>query len=436
MAVESYLSKIFARLSTNAHLAITVEAMPTQVAKNKSKTGTVAANLDSQEITKEFGEYFQDIKDPRTQRTRVHALKDIITIAILAVIAGAKGWEDIEEYGINKQQWLSTFLELPAGIPSPDTFRRVFEKINPQELEQCFRLWVQSLIAQLGVEVVAIDGKTNRGSYDRESGVKALHMVSAWASEHRLVLGQTKVSAKSNEITAIPALLELLDIQGCIVTIDAMGTQKSIAAKITAANADYVLSLKDNHPTLHHQVKSWFETAQLQGFEGVDVSMSQRVEKGHHRIENRKVYTVEVSQLPPLYQQDQWSGLQTVVMVVRKSQYWNKTTHEVQFYITSLSSDANRIGSAIRQHWGIENSVHWTLDVTFEEDKSRIRSLHGPQNFAVLRRLALNALERETSFRRSIRQKSRRAAMNDRYMLTVLAAALPNSSPPSESACQ
>ncbi|WP_373546072.1 ISAs1 family transposase [Chamaesiphon sp.] len=275
--------------------------------------------------------------------------------------------------------------------------------------------------------------------------------MSAWASEHRLVLGQTKVSAKSNEITAIPALLELLDIKGCIVTIDAMGTQKSIAAKITAANADYVLSLKDNHPTLHQQVKSWFETAQSQGFEGVDVSISQRVEKGHHRIENRKVYTIPVSQLPSLYQQDQWSGLQTVVMVVRKSQYWNKTTHEVQFYLTSLLSDANRIGSAIRQHCGcatvgspdhvgapsrgIENSVHWTLDVTFEEDKSRIRSLHGPQNFAVLRRLALNALERETSFRRSIRQKSRRTAMNDRYMLAVLAAALPTS-PPSASACQ
>lgn len=214
-----------------------------------------------------------------------------------------------------------------------------------------------------------------------------------------------------------------------------MGTQKSIAAKITAVNADDVFSLKDNHPTLHQQVKSWFETAQSQGFKGIDVSISQRVEKGHHRIENRQVYTVPVSQLPPLYQQDQWSGLLTVVMVVRKSLYWNKTTHEVQFYLTSLVSDANRIGSAIRQHWGIENSVHWTLDVTFDEDKSRIRSLHGPQNFAVLRRLALNALERETSFRRSIRQKSRRTAMNDRYMLAVLAAALPTSTA-SASACQ
>lgn len=190
------------------------------------------------------------------------------------------------------------------------------------------------------------------------------------------------VSSKSNEITAIPALLEMLDISGCIVTIDAMGTQKSIAEKIIAASSDYILSLKDNHPTLHQQVKNWFETAQSLGFKGVDVSISQRIEKGHHRIENRKVYSVPVSQMPPVHEQHQWAGLTTIVMVVRSIQHWNKITHEVQFYITSLGSDANKIGSAIRQHWGIENSVHWTLDVTFHEDECRIRSVHSPQNFA------------------------------------------------------
>ncbi len=219
----------------------------------------------------------------------------------------------------------------------------------------------------------------------------------------------------------------MLDISGCIITIDAMGTQKSIAQKIITANADYILSLKDNHPTLHQQVKNWFEIAQSLGFKDVDVNASQRVEKGHNRIENRQVYTVPVSQLPELHEQDLWTGLTTVVMVVRSVQHWNKTTKEVQFYITSLANDANKIGSAIRQHWGIENSVHWTLDVTFNEDECRIRSLHSPQNFALLRRIALNALERESSFRRSIRQKSRRAAMNDQYMVSVLAAALPNS---------
>lgn len=402
--------------------------MSTGFEKKKSKTKTsFAGSVDSFDITNKFQEYFTQITDPRAERTRYHLLTDIITIAILAVIAGAQGWEDIQEYGLSKEEWLKTFLELPFGIPSPDTFRRVFERINPKEFEQCFRVWVQSLVENLGVEVVAIDGKTHRGSYDRESQLKSLHTVSAWSSEHRLVLGQTKVSDKSNEITAIPALLEILDISGCIITIDAMGTQKLIAQKIIAANADYVLSLKDNHPTLHQEVKNWFETSIAQGFPGVNVSISQRVEKGHHRIENRQVYTVPVSQLPALHQQDLWAGLTTVVMVVRSIQHWNKTTHEVQFYITSLTSDAHKIGSAIRQHWGIENSVHWTLDVTFHEDESRIRSLHSPQNFALLRRIALNVLERETSFHRSIRQKSRRAAMNDQYMVSVLTAALSNS---------
>lgn len=401
--------------------------MPVGFENKKSKTkASFVPSVDSVDITSKFQEYFTQVKDPRVERTRWHLLTDIITIGILAVIAGAQGWEDIEEYGINKKEWLETFLELPFGIPSPDTFRRVFEKINPKEFEQCFREWVQSLVENLGVEVVAIDGKTHRGSYDRESKLKALHTVSAWSCEHRLVLGQTPVSSKSNEITAIPALLDMLDISGCIITIDAMGTQKLIAEKIIASDADYILSLKDNHPTLHEQVKNWFEVAQSIGFEGIDISINQRIEKGHHRIEKRTVYTVSVSQIPGLYQLDLWVGLKTIVMVVRSIQHWNKTTQEVQFYITSLVSDANKIASAIRQHWGIENSVHWTLDVTFHEDECRIRSLHSPQNFALLRRIALNALERESSFRRSIRQKSRRAAMNDRYMVSVLAAALPN----------
>lgn len=396
--------------------------------KKKSKTETsFTPSIGSFEITTKFQEYFTEVKDPRVEKTRLHSLIDIITISILAVIAGAEGWEDIEEYGLNKKQWLSTFLELPFGIPSPDTFRRVFERINPKEFEQCFRVWIQSLVENLGVEVVAIDGKALKGSYDRKSQLKALHMVSAWSKEHRLVLGQTKVSAKSNEITAIPALLEMLDLSGCIITIDAMGTQKSIAQKIIEADSDYILSLKDNHPTLHQEVKNWFETSLSLGFKDVDVNISQRVEKGHYRIEKRKVYTVPVSQLPALHQQEDWVGLTTVVMVVRSIQHWNKITNEVQFYISSLVSDANKIGSAIRQHWGIENSVHWTLDVTFNEDECRIRSLHSPQNFALLRRIALNALERETSFRRSIRQKTRRAAMNDQYMLSVLAAAVSNS---------
>jgi len=211
--------------------------MPTGFEKKSQTKTSFAPSIDSFDITSKFQEYFTLVLDPRVERTRWHSLTDIITIAILAVIAGAQGWSDIEEYGIHKKEWLETFLELPEVIPSPDTFRRVFEKINPKEFEQCFRRWVQSLVEKLGVEVVAIDGKNHRGSYDRESQLKALHMVSAWSNEHRLVLGQTLVSAKSNEITAIPALLEMLDKACCIITIDAMGTQKSIAQKILAANA-------------------------------------------------------------------------------------------------------------------------------------------------------------------------------------------------------
>jgi predicted transposase YbfD/YdcC len=350
--------------------------MPTGFEQKSQTETSFRPSVDSLDITSKFQEYFIQVKDPRVERTRWHLLVDIITIAILAVIAGAQGWEDIEEYGLNKKEWLSTFLELPFGIPSPDTFRRVFERINPKEFEQCFREWVQSLVEKLGVEVVALDGKAHRGSYDRASGLKALHMVSAWSSEHRLVLGQTKISSKSNEITAIPALLEMLDLSGCIITIDAMGTQKSITKKIIESDSDYILSLKDNHPILHQQVKNWFETAQSLEFKGIDVSISQRVEKGHHRIEKRQVYTVPVSELPALHEQDDWVGLTTVVMVVRSIQHWNQITHQVQFYISSFASDANKIGSVIRQHWGIENSVHWTLDVTFHEDECRKSSLH------------------------------------------------------------
>lgn len=387
-------------------------------------------------VTEQLLAHFGEIKDPRVERTRAHILSDILMMGILAIIAGAKGWEDIENYALSKQEWLGEFLALPNGIPSPDTFRRVFERLNPQVFERCFQRWVQSLVDTLGLQVIALDGKTLKGSYDRESGCKALHVVSAWASEHRLVLGQLKVADKSNEITAIPGLLELLDLSGCIITIDAMGTQKAIAQQILKGNADYILTLKANHPTVYGQVKAWFEQAQAHGFAGIDVSIDKRVEKGHHRLEKRQVFSVPVSQLPPLHEQADWIGLCSVVMVVRVRHLWNKTTREVQFYLTSLDSDAQKLGRAIRHHWGIENTLHWTLDVTFAEDASRIRSAHAPQNLALLRRIALNALNRESSLHRSTRQKSNRAAMDNQYMLTVLMAALSTPDCPPEPACQ
>lgn len=233
-------------------------------------------------VTEQMHSFFSEIEDPRVQRTRAHLLTDILIIGILSVIAGGKGWEDMETYGLSKYNWLEQFLALPNGIPCPDTFRRVFERINPKVFERCFHRWVQSIVETVGTQVIPIDGKTLKGSYDREQGRSAIHLVSAWASEHRLVLGQVKVSEKSNEITAIPALLELLDLAGCIITIDAMGTQTELAAQIYNAKADYVLALKANHPTLYGQVKAWFEQAQAQGFEGITVSYDERVEKGHH----------------------------------------------------------------------------------------------------------------------------------------------------------
>lgn len=383
-----------------------------------------AVPLEISALSQALVDCFKSVEDPRVERGQWHLLSDILVIAILSTLAGGQGWEAMELYGSSKQAWLSTFLALPNGIPSPDTFRRVIECIHPQQLEAAFENWVRTLVADLGVQVIAIDGKKLRGSYDRNQRKPCLYLVSAWATEHQLVLGQTKVRDKSNEITAVPALLELLDIAGCIVTLDAMGTQKTIAAQIQTAKADYILCLKKNHPTLFQQVQTWFETARAE--QTLSQSVDYRVESGHHRIEKRQVWTIPLSAFPVLHEAEEWDGLRTIVIVERTRQLWNKTTHEIQFYLTSLAADNPRISGAIRQHWGIENSQHWVLDVTFGEDACRVRSMHGPQNLAVLRRFALNALKRESSGKkRSLVQKTKLAAMSDDYMVKVLVAALP-----------
>lgn len=387
-------------------------------------------------IQQSLVEHFSDIKDCLVERTKKDQFIDILVMAILAIIAGAQGWEDIENYGISKQTWLEEFLALPNGIPSDDTFRRVFEFIDPEALNRCFLRWVETLVSRMGGEIIPIDGKTIRGSYDRNQGQSALHVISAWASEHSLVLAQVKVEDKSNEITAIPALLELLDITGAIITIDAMGTQTEIAKQIIAKKADYVLALKANHPTLYSQVKEWFEQAQAQQFQGMNVSYDKRIEKGHHRTEIREVWTVPIAAIGELYQPKLWAGLQSLVMVVRVRHLWNKTTREVQFYLTSLNSDAQIIGRAIRKHWGIENEAHWTLDCTFALYACRIRSFHSPQNFALLRRFALNALNREQTYKRSLRQKMKRTAMDNNYMIQVLNCFIDNTLDSSDSLCQ
>lgn len=391
-----------------------------KVKKTFSRGRNPQKGVDVETIQQNLVEHFSHIKDPRVERTKKHQLTDILVIAILAVIAGAQGWEDIENYGISKRQWLEEFLTLPNGIPSDDTFRRVFGVIDPDALNRCFLKWVETLVTKMGGEVIPIDGKTIRGSYDRNLGKSALHVISAWSSQQHLVLAQMKVEDKSNEITAIPALLELLDITGATVTIDAMGTQTEIAEKIIHKKADYILALKANHPTLYNQVRQWFEKAQAQNFSGINVSYERRLEKGHHRTEIREVWSLPLEALGNIYQPRPWAGLKSVIMLVRVRHLWNKTTREVQFYLSSLPHDAPLQGRAIGNHWGIENEAHWILDCTFGEDACRIRSFHSPQNFAILRRLALNVLNREKTYKRSLKQKMKRTAMDNDYMLKVL----------------
>lgn len=361
------------------------------------------------------------LDDPRTKRQPNHLLIDIISIAILATLCGANNMVAVETYGQAKHDWLATFLELPHGIPSHDTFSRVFATIDPEQFHAFFLRWVQQLTVQLDIKIIHLDGKTSRGSYDRETKLKALHSVSAWAAEHHLVLAQQRVDEKSNEITAIPELLELLDVEDTIITIDAMGTQTEIAAQIIRNGGDYILALKGNQGNLYKGVKTFFEQAIAHDWSGIDYSYSETTEAGHHRIEHRSCWVVSISQVPNLPNHKKWKSLASIVMVRRRRILWNEETEQVCYYITSLAADAAVLAPAIRSHWGIENSLHWVLDVTFKEDQSRIRMGHGPENMALLRRLCVNLIKRARA-QGSINMKRYRAAMDNDYALTLLAA--------------
>ena len=385
-----------------------------------SQQKTIGVSNPTDLLNVSFLNHFENLTDPRIERSKEHLLIDIVAIAILAVISGADGWVSIELYGKAKYEWLKGFLELPNGIPSHDTFSRVFARIEPKQFQECFLSWVNSITQKLELEVIAIDGKTMKQSYDRNQSQKPLHIVSAWSASHQLVLGQKKVNKKSNEVTAIPALLELLEMEESIITIDAMGCQKEIAALIIKKKGDYLLALKGNQNLLHKDVKNWFKLARKEEFAGREHSYYQQIEGGHHRVEKRQIWTVAVSELPPLHNQSLWTGLKTVVMVVSERRLWNKTTTEVRFYLSSLASNAEKISQAIRSHWGIENSLHWTLDVTFCEDKSRIRKDHSPENFALLRRLAISLLKQEKGFKGSLKMKRYLAGMDNNYLVKIL----------------
>jgi len=379
----------------------------------------MASVFNNKVLKASIDKHFGQIEDPRIPRTRAHYLVDIIVITLFAVISGADSWLGIEAYGQAKEEWLKQFLSLANGIPSHDTFGRVFARLDPEKLETEFRNWVKTIAGELTAQVIAIDGKASRGSYDRGDGVKELQLVSAWATSSRLVLGQEAVDQKSNEITAIPKLLEQLDLKECIVTIDAMGTQKKIAEQICEAGADYILALKGNQGQLSRRVRDWFEKQKETSSEWLGTSW-QQIEEGHGRIETRTIWQIPASQVLSQELREPWHKLQTLVIVEGTRQLWNKTTHEFRFFISSLEATNQQFAKYIRNHWGIENQLHWCLDVVFDEDNSRIRQGHSARNMSLMRRFTLNLLRQETS-KTSLKMKRYKAAMDNDFLLKILA---------------
>ena len=367
--------------------------------------------------------HFEDLPDPRVTGRCDHELLDVIVISILAVVCGADGWEDIHHFAVVREPWLRGFLPLPNGIPGVDTYRRIFAALDPEAFHKCFLSWVRDAVQGTDGKLVAIDGKTVRRSFAREDDKKALHLVSAWCAENNVVLGQIATRAKSNEITAIPELLDILDVRDATVTIDAMGCQTAIAEKIIDGGADYVLGLKGNHPTLCEEVKDFFASIQQtqDGSPATTFDAHETVDGEHGRIEVRRV--TASGDIDWLEDRGRWKGLQSLVMVESERTANGKTSTEQRFYLSSLPASASLVGARIRGHWSIENSLHWVLDMAFDEDRCRIRRRNAPDNFALLRKIAVNLLKAEKSLKRGIEGKRKVAGWNPDYLVTVLNAA-------------
>lgn len=354
--------------------------------------------------------YFSEMKDPRVERTKRHQIDDIIFIAIASVLSGVESWNEMEQYGIYKREWLEGFLQLPNGIPSHDTFNRFFSALDPDIFESCFLAWVKSICEKTKGEIVSIDGKTMRGS--RNQGCKsATHIVSAWADQNELILGQIKVSDKSNEITAIPKLLDALLLEGCVVTIDAMGCQKKIAKKIVKKKADYILSVKDNQRDLYDDIQDSFRVLPHADFH-------EDLDYGHGRIETRKCTII--ADLSLVENAIKWESIKSIVKVERERYFkaTGKKENEISFYISTLDS-AQSIAQGIRKHWGIENKVHWVLDVGFNEDLSRKRAGNAAKNFTNLNRIALNLLK-ENKTKIGIKSKRKMAGWNNDLVFELI----------------
>lgn len=365
-------------------------------------------------------EAFETMSDPRVEGRCEHKLVEIVVIAVCAVLTGAESWVEVETFGRVKEEKLSGILELAGGIPSHDTFGRVFAALDATEFQACFARWVEAVFHVSKGQVVAIDGKTVRGSHNRGAGKDAIHMVSAWATQNGIALGQCKVDDKSNEITAIPELLRVLDVSDCVVTIDAIGCQKKIAQTIRDEKADYVLRVKENQGNLHQDIADWFAYADQTTFANMNSTYHETVNKGHGRIDIRRCWAIadEVA-FEHIRHYDGWADLHTIVRIERERRLADKTETQTAYYISSLPNDARHLLSVTRAHWAIENSFHWVLDVTFGEDVSRVRLGNAPQNMAVLRHLALNILKTDKS-KGSLRNKRYKAALDDAFLFSLL----------------
>lgn len=369
--------------------------------------------------------YFEDLEDPRIEKNRKHPLINLIGIAILGVICGADNWVDIERYGQAKAEWLGQFLDLKHGIPSHDTFGRVFRWLDAEQFQQRFIAWTQHLCAMTRGQLVAVDGKKLLGSHDRLHQREGLWLVSAWASENRLVLGQNKVEAQSNEIPAIPPLLALLDVSGCVVTIDAIGTQTAIAQQMVDAQAEYILPVKENQGTLYEDMQLLFEGFEEVSYVAVPHDTYKQVSEGHDRREIRQCWVVsEAEYRTYLRRGAEWANLNSLVKLLTIRTTPTKTEVTMRYFISSWSASALEFLHAIRDHWQIENGLHWVLDIAFREDAARIRKDHAPQNMATLRRLALNLLKQETSVKVGIAAKRKMAGWDNTYLLKVLCPSL------------